>query len=349
MSWHGPESLGGRLFASPVSAVSWQDGRLDIFSVDADDFAPQHWWYDHGWGNNARPESLGGSHRLFASALTAVSWHPGRLDIFGVSRTDATLQHWWFDNGWGNNAQPESLGGALNSPALSAVSWRPGRLDIFGIGAQPGAANDQTLQHWWFDNGWGNNARPESLGGKLIGAALSAVSWRPGRLDIFGIDADDQTLQHWWFDNGWGNNARPESLGGRLSVDAMTAVSWQPGRLDIFGIDNLNATLQHWWFDDGWGNNARPESLGGRLSPLGLDAVSWQPGRLDIFGVGTDATLQHWWFDNGWGNNGAPESLGGRLSPPATFTVSAVSWHPGRLDFFGVDHVDNTLQHWWYF
>ncbi len=294
MSWRGPESLGGTLFASPVTAISWRPGRLDIFSVDANDFAPQHWWYDQEWGNNARPESLGGSHRLFASALAAVSWRVGRLDLFGVSRVDATLQHWWFENGWGNGAHPESLGGALDSPALSAVSWHPGRLDIFGIGA----AGDRTLQHWWFENGWGRNARPESLGGKLNGA-LSAASWQSGRLDIFGIDADDRSLQHWWFDNGWGNNGAPESLGGTLS-------------------------------------------------PLGLAAVSWQPGRLDIFGVGTDTTLEHWWFDNGWGNNGAPESLGGRLYPPATSSVTAVSWHPGRLDIFGVDAVDNTLQHWWY-
>jgi hypothetical protein len=296
MSWNGPESLGGRPYGGPLSAVSWAPGRLDIFSVDADDGTLQHWWFDphSGWGNNQRPESLGGN--LDGPALSAVSWAPGRLDIFGVDTNDRTLQHWWFDpqSGWGNNQRPESLGGRLIGAALSAVSWAPGRLDIFGVDG-----NDVSLQHWWFNpqSGWGNNQRPESLGGRLSVDSLSAVSWAPGRLDIFGMDAIDYALQHWWFDNGWGNNKKPENgFGSNLSPPGLSTVCWQAGRLDIFGVGTDN-TLQHWWFENGWGNNKKPESLGGRVAPGALSAVAWAPGRLDIFGVDTnDHTLQHWWY-----------------------------------------------------
>jgi hypothetical protein len=235
---------------------------------------------------------------LVGAALSAVSWAPGRLDIFGMEGVDDSLQHWWFDpnSGWGNNKQPESLGGSLVGAALSAVSWAPGRLDIFGIDG-----NDVSLQHWWFDpnSGWGNYKQPESLGGRLSVDCLSAVSWAPGRLDIFGMQGVDYSLQHWWFDNRWGNNQQPEhDFGGRLSGIPLSAVSWAPGRLDIFSVDADDYSLQHWWFDpnSGWGNNKQPESLGGRLSGS-LSAVSWAPGRLDIFGVDVnDHTLQHWWY-----------------------------------------------------
>jgi hypothetical protein len=86
---------------------------------------------------------------------------------------------------------PESLGG--NVVETSTVAWQADRLDIFAtIAGAP-------LQHWWFDNGWGNNAQPESLGGELAGfGGLSAVSWQPGRLDVFGV-ANNGTLQHWWY------------------------------------------------------------------------------------------------------------------------------------------------------
>jgi hypothetical protein len=349
MSWNGPESLHGLLSATSISAVSWAPGRLDIVG-NVYDGTLLHWWFDNGWGNDQFPENLGGE---ISSGVRAVSWAPGRLDIFGVG-ADSTLQHWWFDHGWGNNARPESLGGSLSVGApgsgLSAVSWAPGRLDIFGIGT------DHTLQHWWFDHGWGNNARPESLGGNLSpGTGLSAVSWAPGRVDIFGIGTD-HTLQHWWFDNGWGNNQQPEPLGrgGLLGGIGLTAVSWAPGRLDIFGTSaygpDTAPALLHWWFDPayGWGNFQEPEPLGGTLQLPGLSAVSWAPSRLDIFAQGIgDSQLLHWWFDPqyGWGNSQQPEPLGGVLLED--HELSAVSWQPGRLDVFGTG-TDDTLQHWWY-
>ncbi len=203
MSWNGPESLGGQFFESALSAVSWAANRLDIFGMGRDDTL-QHWWYENGWGNNAEPASLGG-HLAGGLAVSAVSWAANRLDIFGISGRDDTLQHWWYENGWGNNAEPASLGGHLAgghavhfgsdlNPPLSAVSWAAHRLDVFAIGI------DGTLQHWWYENGWGNNAEPASLGGLLDGNGLSAVSWGANHLDIFGIRSLIQppnTLQHW--------------------------------------------------------------------------------------------------------------------------------------------------------
>jgi len=199
-----PESLGGDFFGgSGLSAVSWAANRLDIFAVSHGTL--QHWAYENGWLNNAQPESLGGLLAFDESELSAVSWAPNRLDIFGISGHDDTLQHWAYDNGWLNNAQPESLGGLLLGghsvhfgseliPSLSAVSWAANRLDIFAIDL------DATLQHWAYENGWLNNAQPETFGGLLDGNGLSAVSWGVNRLDIFGIRSLIQppnTLQHW--------------------------------------------------------------------------------------------------------------------------------------------------------
>jgi hypothetical protein len=150
-----------------------------------------------------------------------------------------------------------------------AVSWGSGRLDVFARGT------DQTLQHWWFDDGpWGG---PESLGGRFTDSP-AAVSWGSGRLDVFARGTNE-TLQHWWwFDDGpWGG---PESLGGRFT-DSPAAVAWAAGRLDVFARGDTGiwpitssdrtrfiggiavpAGLQHWRFDS-WRNDpwTRPSKV----------------------------------------------------------------------------------------
>src|SRR5690242_14407966 len=104
---------------------------------------------------------------------------------------------------------------------------------------------------------------PHLMGINFAEKPLSAVSWAPGRLDIFGID-DQRRLRHWWYDRGWGNSGNPEILPTPvdLSDSGLSAVSWQPGRLDVFAVSAHDGDLQHWWFDNGWGG---PESRGGSL------------------------------------------------------------------------------------
>ena len=90
------------------------------------------------------PVPLGGHLSQDASALSAVAWQVGRLDVFGIG-PNGSLLRWWYDGGaWQNDKQPQDLGGQFLGGGLSAVSWGPGRLDVFGIGPDP----DLTLRHW---------------------------------------------------------------------------------------------------------------------------------------------------------------------------------------------------------
>ncbi|WP_198344627.1 hypothetical protein [Mycobacterium dioxanotrophicus] len=310
MTFNGPEPGSTDLDQRAVSAASWSAGRLDIFGVEANSGHLHHWWYENGWGNETLPGQKldGGPVQLAGGPLSAVSWGPGRLDIFGVEADTGHLHHWWYDNGWGNETLPgftrEGNPVRLVGSALSAVSWSAGRLDIFGVEADTGH-----LHHWWYDNGWGNETL-NSSGHSLVGSALSAVSWSAGRLDIFGVEADTSRLHHWWYDNGWGDETLP---GPTLVAAPISAVSWQAGRLDIFSVKTDGDDLWHWWYDNGWGN----EALGGTLftgNTPGVSAVSWGPGRLDIFAAarvevfaGTP-TVQHWWYGDG-AKEDCPEML----------------------------------------
>jgi len=185
------QNLGGHLSGVGLSAVTWGEYRLDVFGTGSDN-GLWHWWYDSGAGNfSTGPEPLGGPSQLAATPLSAVSWEPNRLDIFGLS-TQSSLQHWWYDNGWGKDASPEDLGGGGQLiETLRADTYRPGSLEIFA------GTNDPALQHWWCeDDTWLPRYKdPEKW--YFYGPPVSTVSRGYNRLDVFSCAIDGELV--WWF------------------------------------------------------------------------------------------------------------------------------------------------------
>jgi hypothetical protein len=94
---------------------------------------------------------------------------------------------------WSNAAAACVTGASRKTKPV--VSWGPNRIDVFGLGV----AND--MFHKWFD---GTNWRPNPtdptqwkwLGG-TFNSPPAAVSWAPGRLDIFGPGVMNDMLHKW--------------------------------------------------------------------------------------------------------------------------------------------------------
>jgi hypothetical protein len=164
---------------------------------------------------------------VLTSSPAAVSWGPGRIDVF-VRGTDSALWHRWYQNGWSGW---ESLGGVLTS-GPGAVSWGPGRIDVFVAGT------DSALWHKWYQGGWSGW---ESLGG-ILTSTPAASSWASGRLDVF-VAGTDSAMWHKWYQGGWSGW---ESLGGVLT-SAPAAVSWGPNRIDSFVMGTDSALWHKWW------------------------------------------------------------------------------------------------------
>jgi hypothetical protein len=101
------EDLGGGqhgfipLFGSPA-AVSWGAGRLDIFAMGVDG-RMYHKFFDGTWGPGGIDswEGIGGGPGmgLWITEPAAVSWGPGRLDIF-TPGVDGSMYHKFFDGTW---------------------------------------------------------------------------------------------------------------------------------------------------------------------------------------------------------------------------------------------------------
>jgi len=196
------------------------------------------------------------------------------------------------------------------SPAVASLS--SGRTDLFWRSS----AGD--LIHQYRPSG-GSWTRTRNLGGDLASQPV-AVSWAPGRMDVFARDTDN-TLAHRWYTAGrW---SAWQSLGGTLS-SAPAVTSWAPGRLDLF-IRGSGGGLRHTSYQSGSGWSSW-RSLGGTLTSSPT-AASWAPGRLDVFARGTGNTLRHKWFNSGSGWSGW-ETLGGNLySQPAVASPAE-----GQLD-----------------
>jgi Repeat of unknown function (DUF346) len=337
----GYETIGGGLAPagglSAIGSATDSENRVDVFGVGSDQTL-QHWWYPPPPGVDGFAwESLGGQMAVLDSPYAqpwggpSVIWPgSGYLQVF-ASGADGSLLHWTLDGSQPETIEPPTPLAPLGG--LSAVSWGPGRLDVFG------AAADGTLLHWWAADESEWDALPQQvegdLGGTLehspppdpseppfpaIASPLSAVSWEPGRLDIFGVGSD-QTLQHWWYffdqatqSGGWNDGAaEPDSLGGKITAAPLAASTRNvPGTLDSFAPATSSESsggdpmLLRWWYrfypatsSGGWNDGSPdPQAFTNPLTdgPIGppLTCVSRAPNVLDVFSCNAVGELV-WW------------------------------------------------------
>lgn len=271
--------------------------------------APAKRAFAAGW---SAQESLGGTTYAGPSA---VSWGPGRVDVFVVG-SDGAAYHKFFQTGSSGWSNWENLGGVF--VGLDAASWQVGRLDIVG------KAPDGSVWHKDWQNGYGWSAW-EGIGGAAA-SNPGVVSWGSGRLDIF-VEGRDGALWHQSYQSGYGWLGW-QSLGGQIQ-SSPDASSWTPGRLDVFA-QGQDGSLWHRAYQGGTGWLPW-EGLGGQMY-FGPGAVSWEQGRIDIFVTGRDYAVYHKMYTPGTGWT-AFEYLGGFLSAGP----DASSWGIGRVDVYGTD------------
>jgi hypothetical protein len=126
---------------------------------------------------------------------------------------------------------------ALGGP--SVVGWGNHR-EVFAV-----SNNDQQLWHNWTDgdnahwSGWNSLGHPPT--GVICQGQVDAVSWAPGRMDVFAIGCDRQ-LWHIWFDPSHGWSSWGKIVSGKVA-DLGSAASAYSGSI-LMGIqlyDNQDA------------------------------------------------------------------------------------------------------------
>lgn len=261
------ESLGGQ--ADDVSAVSWGAGRLDLFYNDDDNDAVGHKWFDGAWTPSMTDwESLGGQA---GSNIAAVSWAAERLDLFNSAFF--IVYHKSFDWAW----EPAIDGWALirgefMANDASAVSWGAGRLDVF---SRRGPSNPLLVYHKYFDAGSWQPAEDdwEELGDNPLlrpDISVTAVSWGPGRLDLF-VPFVDNSIYHLYYEGAsWKPLPSPPTVYGLHVITATDAganstsveLSWTYEPTDPTSLSGASFTLDIEGKLSGYPDDLRQVELG---------------------------------------------------------------------------------------
>ena len=75
-----------------------------------------------------------------------------------------------------------------------------------------------------------------------------AVSWGPGRIDLFWVDEDSSLVHRAYHDGDWG---QPESLGGTL-ISPPAATAWAVDQIQVFAIFPDGQLWNRYWDGARW-------------------------------------------------------------------------------------------------
>jgi hypothetical protein len=173
-------------------------------------------------------------------------------------------------------------------PAI--ISWGPERLDLFMHATRYDGA--VTLLHAWRTSDAGE-FKWEALGTGLMQGSPAAVSWGPGRIDVFARGGGSD-LAHKFFDDGrW---SPWESLGNQITASP-AVISTGPQQLNVFAR-GTDGALYHRWFGAAWYDW---EYLGGYLvDGLAPAPAARDPYNLDVFVLGLGSSVYKKSYSFGW-------------------------------------------------
>ena len=207
--WSSDQTGWTSLGAPPVgvvgdpAAVSWGNGRIDVFVRGGDNRLWQIWTACGGCQWSAWLKPVGDDGTL-ASSPTATSWGPDRLDVFVLGTNGVIYQRFWAGSSWNGSWLSRGTpppGAFPDRPG--AASWGPGRIDLFVRGA-----DNRLWQSYWAGQGWSGWLQPPGTQAGVLASAPSASPWGAGlpgaspRLTVFVRGTNGHVYQTTW-DAAW--------------------------------------------------------------------------------------------------------------------------------------------------
>lgn len=287
-----PENLGGEITSGP-SASSQGYHSVDSFARGTDGRIWQYHFTGTTW------LIVGAiSNSQATSPPASFSFSPGNAHVVYRGSAGNVIHNWFVSGTW----YEENLGGyVLLGTAPTITGWSNDDLHVFVTGGD-GAIYQKVRSP---SAGWmPSQAGFYSLSSVMANMASSpaAVSWAPGRIDLFAQRASDNKLVRvsydlqsaplgWRFENFsfFTHNIAPGS--------GVAVTSWAPGRIDVFARSQSNGSeiLHIRRTSQGWDPVASVAVTGGAPNSTPA-AASWGPGRIDLFSQSASpSTNLHWW------------------------------------------------------
>lgn len=162
------------------------------------------------------------------SAPAAVSWGPGRLDVFVRGRNGELFQN-YREGSWGGWRVPDAFRGVVLRSAPACASWGVGRLSCVALVE----GNTEVWHFYWDGASWAR----QSLGGAAT-SAPSVVSPGPSQLAVFVTGERGRLFGKSWVRGQWSDW---RDLGGELR-SAPACAAWSGDAL----IQCFVTSTQNW-------------------------------------------------------------------------------------------------------
>ena len=244
-------------------------------------------------------------------SLSAVYVANGRVEVYGVNSETKNLTHrWWNGKQWMPNGL-EELGGPNYNPPVAVTLGSTDQVDVYDIDVK-----GSVRQKRWNGLGW----KPGQLTYKKIDdkealdplLALSATSFGPTRVDIFGTAAkkanNPKSIYHFIW-NGTKEEWTSEILpNGKVDfASGPSAVAWAPNRIAVFAINSLKY-LSYQTFDGArWRGSwswftafkfqGTPAVIAGPVDLFGFLA------QVMVFGIDSNGAVQMMAWNGMWFHN----------------------------------------------
>lgn len=191
--WYGHGNGPGFPERAPLTALSRDDGYMDLFGAATDMRIHMGWWAGNPWREwfaLSDPDFPPGAW------IAALSRNTDQMDIFAVGADGVMRSNWWNGSpwrGWFDLPGADFPGGA----PIAAVRRNPDQMDLFAVGR-----DGLVHSNWWNGNPW-RGWFPLPGADFPPGAAIAATNRNPDQMDVFVIGHDGIVRCNWWNGNPW--------------------------------------------------------------------------------------------------------------------------------------------------
>ena len=178
---------------APLTALSRDDGYMDLFGAAQDRRIHLGWWNGNPWREwfvLSDPDFPPGAW------IAALSRNTDQMDIFAIDLNGTMRSNWWNGPPWRGWFELPGERFRPGSP-IAAIRRNPDQMDIFAVGG-----DGIVRSNWWNGNPWrGWFALPGA--DFPPGASIAATNRNPDQMDIFAIGNDGVVRSNWWNGNPW--------------------------------------------------------------------------------------------------------------------------------------------------
>ncbi len=239
-------------FNGPVSTISRQTGKFDIFGLNANNRLHQI----HYNGNFYDAQVRNTTGYRYQDAVIATSWSSDRIDVFGWGANNELLQCYWTPGtGFGWSQHTGAFNGFTVSGPIAGTSWGPNRIDLFVLDGSGGL-----VQRYYNGSKWVTGRLDFKSNGVYFHSSVTVTSRSANTLDVFGLGGGGALVQAYFDGTNWHSKKFAEGM----FYGEISAASRNSNEVTVFGRSWNGNTKMYAYSGSQWEEHEFPRGFLGQ-------------------------------------------------------------------------------------